>query len=124
MSFKIQKDLNVIITYHFYSIIKITTTILSVNSYRQGIQAFVYFTAVGYYLRDRGVYWCPANTKIVNTTECEQACEELGIRLSGKRFKHGKPCYKGRYNVCSQNGAFGTRASLICKIGGNSYIPM
>ena len=122
MSFKIQKDLNVIITYHFYSIIKITTTIL--NSYRQGIQAFVFFTAAGYYLRDRGVYWCPANTQIVNTTECEKACHELGIRLSGKRFKHGKPCYKGRYNVCNQNGAFGTMASLICKKGGNSYIPM
>ena len=121
MSFKIRKELNVIITYHFYSIIIITTTI-SVSSYRH--QAFVYFTAVGYYLRDRGVYWCPANTQIVNTTECEKACNDLGIRLSRKRFKHGKPCYKGRYNVCSQNGAFGTRASLICKIGGNSYIPM
>ena len=124
MSFKIQKDLNVIITYHFYSIIKITTTISSVNNYIQIIQAFVYFTAVGYYLRDRGVYWCPANTQIVNTTECEKACNDLGVRLSGKRFKTGKPCYKGRYNVCNQNGAFGTMASLICKIGGNSNILM
>ena len=91
--------------------------ILSVNSYRQGIQAFLYFTAAGYYLRDRGVYWCPANTQIVNTTECEKACNDLGVRLSGKRFKTGKPCYKARYNVCNQNGAFGTMAALICKIG-------
>ena len=55
----------------------------------------------------------------MDTTECEEACDQLNIRPSGKKFKDGKPCYKGGSGVCNQNGAFNQRASLICKQDNN-----
>ena len=51
----------------------------------------------------------------MDTTKCEEACDQLDIRPSGKRFKNGRPCYKGGSGVCNQNGGFNRRASLICK---------
>ena len=46
--------------------------------------------------------------------ECKSACNELDIPLSGKRFKNGKPCFKGRNGKCFQNGMHGKKALRIC----------
>ena len=73
------------------------------------------FTGEGYYLLEAGLRRCPKGYEVMDTTECEEACDQLNIRPSGKKFKDGKPCYKGGSGVCNQNGAFNRRASLICK---------
>ena len=73
------------------------------------------FTGEGYYLLEAGQRRCPKGYEVMDTTECEEACDQLQIPLSGKKFKPKKPCYKGGSGVCNQNGAFNRRASLICK---------
>ena len=75
----------------------------------------MHFTGESYYLLNAGTRRCPKGFEVMDTTECEEACDQLNIRHSGKRFKDGKPCYKGGSGVCNQNGAFNRRASLICK---------
>ena len=62
---------------------------------------------------------CQSGSGIFDTSECIEACFKVGIPLSGRKFKGGKPCYKGGSNVCNQNGGLGRRASLICKHIGN-----
>ena len=57
---------------------------------------------------------CPEGSGISDKEVCIEACKKLDIPLSGKRFKNGKPCYKGGSGVCNQNGAFAGRSSLIC----------
>ena len=81
---------------------------------------FSNFTGARFYLLDTGVRRCPKGFQVLNTTECVEACGELDIPLSGKRFKNGKPCYKGGSGVCNQNGGFTRRSSMICKQEGNS----
>ena len=70
-------------------------------------------------MQDVGKKRCPSGSGLFDTTECKEACIELGIPLSGRKFKQGKSCYKGGSNVCNQNGGSGRRASLICKREGN-----
>ena len=77
------------------------------------------FSGENYYLQDVGKKRCPSGSGLFDTTECKEACIELGIPLSGRKFKSGKSCYKGGSNVCNQNGGSGRRASLICKREGN-----
>ena len=76
----------------------------------------------GYNLLDPGVKSCPEGLGIFEVADCEEACNNLGIRLSNKRFKRGKPCYKGTSNVCNQNGGFGKNARIICKQEGNVMV--
>ena len=76
---------------------------------------FLCFTGERYYLLETGQRRCPKGYEVMDTTECEEACDQLQIPLSGKKFKEKKPCYKGGSGVCNQNGAFNRRASLICK---------
>ena len=76
---------------------------------------FLCFTGERYYLLETGQRRCPKGYEVMDTTECEEACDQLQIPLSGKKFKPKKPCYKGGSGVCNQNGAFNRRASLICK---------
>ena len=58
----------------------------------------------------------------MDAEECEIACDRLGIPLSGKLFKDGKPCFRGGNGVCNQNGAHGGRSNLVCKHEGKHYI--
>ena len=66
-----------------------------------------------------GVYFlgkpCPPGSTITNKNECELACGQMYIPLSGQKFKDGRPCYKGGSGVCNQNGAFGRRSKMVCK---------
>ena len=78
-----------------------------------------HFTDETYYVEEVGKKRCPSGSGIFDTAECIEACIEVGIPLSGRKFKGGKPCYKGGSNVCNQNGGLGRRASLICKHIGN-----
>ena len=64
-----------------------------------------------YYLKKR----CPNANRIMDVEECERACDTLGIPLSGKTFKDGKPCFRGGNGVCNQNGGHGGRSNMICK---------
>ena len=57
---------------------------------------------------------CRGGSKIINVEECKSACNELEITLSNKRFKNGKPCFRGGNGKCSQNGMNGKQAVLIC----------
>ena len=70
-----------------------------------------------YYLEKR----CPNINRILDPAECEIACDRLGIPLSGKPFKDGKPCFRGGNGVCNQNGAHGGRSNLVCKREGKNY---
>ena len=54
----------------------------------------------------------------MDVEECELACGTLGIPLSGKPFKDGKPCFKGGNGVCNQNGGHGRRSNMVCKPAG------
>jgi len=66
-----------------------------------------------------GVYFlgkpCPPGSAITDKNECEVACGQMDIPLSGQKFKDGRPCYKGGSGVCNQNGAFGKRSKMVCK---------
>ena len=72
------------------------------------------FTGDSVYLMTSGMRRCPEGSGIFDKEVCIEACKKLDIPLSGKRFKNGKPCYKGGSGVCNQNGAFSRRSSLIC----------
>ena len=80
---------------------------------------YSYLSGENYYLHDVGKKRCHSGSGLFDTTECKKACIELGIPLSGRKFKNGKSCYKGGSNVCNQNGGLGRRASLVCKREGN-----
>ena len=71
-----------------------------------------------YYLEKR----CPLINRIMDVEECEVACDRLGIPLSGKLFKDGKPCFRGGNGVCNQNGAHGGRSNFVCKHEGKHFI--
>ena len=60
---------------------------------------------------------CPVGTEVVGKTECIDACTQLGIPISEKKFKPGRKCYKNGKGVCNQNGAAGSKATMICKLG-------
>ena len=72
------------------------------------------FTGDSVYLMTSGMRRCPEGSGIFDKEVCIEACKKLDIPLSGKRFKNGKPCYKGGSGVCNQNGAFARRSSMIC----------
>ena len=75
----------------------------------------MHITGDRFELRNAGKKRCPRGSGIFDKEVCIEACKELDIPLSGKRFKNGKPCYKGgKRRVCNQNGAFSRRSSLIC----------
>ena len=86
------------------------------------IISFLYppHTGTGYNLLDPGVKSCPEGLEdIVEVAECKQACNYLGIQLSDKQFKRGRPCFKSKRNVCNQRGGSNTNNRLICKQEGN-----
>ena len=78
-----------------------------------------YRTGGSFYLLESGVRRCPKGLEVRITAECEEACDQLNISTSGRKFKNDKPCYKGGSGVCNQNGGFTRRSSLICKQNGN-----
>ena len=80
---------------------------------------YFYLTGRNFYLLEAGVRRCPTGFEVRRTAECEEACDQLDISASGRKFKNGKPCYKGGSGVCNQNGGFTRRSSLICKHNGN-----
>ena len=52
--------------------------------------------------------------------ECETVCDELNIPKG--IMMDNKPCYKSGNSKCRQDGRHGSKASLICKIGGNKTV--
>ena len=58
---------------------------------------------------------CVTKNRITDVAECQAACNILDIPISGKAFKQGRSCYRGRKNVCNQNGAHGRNSQLVCK---------
>ena len=64
---------------------------------------------------------CPdtGGSEVLDKIECKEACNTLGIPISGYKFKDGKPCYKAPNGKCKQNGGFNQRSSVICKKEGN-----
>ena len=62
---------------------------------------------------------CRTGSAILDVAECRKACNHLSLRIGGKAFKAGKPCYKNGQGVCLQNGALGGKATMICQVEGN-----
>ena len=62
---------------------------------------------------------CRTGSAILDVAGCKKACNHLSLRIGGKAFKAGKPCYKNGQNVCLQNGALGGKATMICQVEGN-----
>ena len=89
--------------YTFYSI-----------KYLQRLFLLLIIADDNYYVEKR----CPIANRIMDVEECELACGMLGIPLSGKPFKDGKPCFKGGNGVCNQNGGHGGRSNMVCKPAG------
>ena len=80
-----------------------------------------YFSGVSFYLREKGIKRCPAGSEVMDQDECKEACTSLGIRLSNT-FKNGKPCFKAGNGVCKQSGSIGSKALLVCKEAGKSFL--
>ena len=55
----------------------------------------------------------------MNKDECKTACDEL--KLPKGVMMNNNPCYKSGKARCRQDGRHGSKASLICKIGGNQF---
>ena len=75
---------------------------------------FVNFKAVSYIFEKP----CRTGSAILEVAKCKKACNHLGLRIAGKAFKAGKPCYKNGQGVCNQNGAWGAKSIMICEIEG------
>ena len=76
-----------------------------------------------YFVEQRGERACSDGSMITDKTECESACNAVGV-TAPKSLKDGKPCYRNGQGKCRQNNAFGGSASLICKNRGNQlYTP-
>ena len=74
-----------------------------------------FFSGTTYYLDKR----CSGGSKITDTTKCMEACNKLGISLSGNPFRNGRPCYQGGRGVCNQNGKWGSKSTMVCVRSGN-----
>ena len=53
---------------------------------------------------------------IVDVSECEKACEQLGLKLG--KLLDGNNCYKHGSGKCRQTKKLGGNGSLICKTSG------
>ena len=69
-------------------------------------------------MEQRGERDCSDGTMIRDKTECEAACDAVGVPGASK-LQNGKPCFKNRQGKCRQNNQIGGTASLICKNRGN-----
>ena len=69
------------------------------------------------YIFELGAKSCKYGTEIMRRGECETVCDELNIPKGV--MMDNKPCYKSGNSKCRQDGRHGSKASLICKIGGN-----
>ena len=72
-----------------------------------------------YLVEERGAQSCIKGSIIRDKSECQKACNELGIEL-GTRRDDGKPCFKvGATGKCRQAGdAVLSNHYLICKNSG------
>ena len=74
-----------------------------------------YYAVKRPYLLDEGNKKCPANSAVLDTDECKDACKTLDIPLSQpKLFKIGKSCQIGGNGKCKQLGSVGSKARLVC----------
>ena len=71
---------------------------------------------VDYIVEKRGANSCKQGSTILDTSECEIACDQLNLKRGNLR--DGKPCYMAGNGKCRQNTRLGQKASLICKIAG------
>ena len=69
-----------------------------------------------YIVEKRGANSCKQGSTILDTSECEIACDKLNLKRGNLR--DGKPCYMAGNGKCRQNARLGHKASLICKIAG------
>ena len=69
-----------------------------------------------YIVEKRGANSCTQGSSILDTSECEIACDHLNLKRGA--LKDGKPCYMAGNGKCRQNARPGRKASLICKNSG------
>ena len=61
---------------------------------------------------------CPVGTGVLDKLECTKACTQLGLPFVEKKFRAGRKCYKNGKGMCNQNGAAGSKATMLCKVVG------
>ena len=83
----------------------------------QVLQIFFYFSADPYFTGVRGADSCATGFEITDKTECEAACNYLGLPL--KSMTDGKTCFMSGNGDCKQSNNYGASASLVCKKQGN-----
>ena len=76
--------------------------------------AYIYFVGTNYILMKT----CPVGTGVLDKLECTKACTQLGLPFVEKKFKTGRTCYKNGKGICNQNGAAGSKATMLCKVVG------
>ena len=69
-----------------------------------------------YIVEEKGSNSCKQGSTILDTSECEIACDQLNLKRGVLR--NGMPCYMAGNGKCRQNAKLGRKASLICKIAG------
>ena len=66
-----------------------------------------------YIVEVKGANSCAQGSIILDTSECEIACDQL--TLNRGTLRDGKPCYIAGNGKCRQDARLGRKASLICK---------
>ena len=65
-----------------------------------------------YIVEKKGANSCKQGSTILDTSECEIACDQLSLRIG--TLRDGKPCYIAGNGKCRQDARLGRKASLIC----------
>ena len=84
-----------------------------------GLRFLLVTTSVEGYVFELGAKSCKYGAEVMNKDECKMACDEL--KLPKGVLMNNSPCYKSGKARCRQDGRHGSKASLICKIGGKQF---
>ena len=84
-----------------------------------GLLFLLVTTSVEGYVFELGAKSCKYGAEVMNKDECKMACDEL--KLVKGVLMNNSPCYKSGKARCRQDGRHGSKASLICKIGGKRF---
>ena len=84
-------------------------------------QSFISFKAPNYFQGKVGNIDCEhqGGMNIWDKTQCEEACNELGITITALRDKGF--CFVSGRNTCRKRGQVGDNTSRVCKKAGTTY---
>ena len=71
-----------------------------------------------YFLGEQGELHCKSGLRIMDASECRNACNVLEITL-GRPFRNSNPCYKAKNGKCRQDGRQTSAVLFVCKSSGD-----